>query len=363
MSKQKAVSQPSKTKTKKGPLLSPEGFEKALQKRSPWYQSIMDPLNGGGAKIPDPSGYNTACYQYVRRVTVPVNAQGVAGLRILQPYTLDSAASSTAGAIGQYQATGPASSIANLAFGDGAVAGASLLFADLNAALSSGGNSLAQAIRPVSGAIMGTYTGTSLSDAGTFVSFSTPTYNPSSNSSDSYMRNLFGSSLMPVKANRAAIARLLPIDRSADVTAAGIVNLPGVDYRAFVIANRALGAQNPIDRGFGVYATGMTPSTGSVDFIVVLNFEFIPRFIAGGFISSEASPQDPMEENFVLSTLDVGDAAGSVTLRDFSQAPSASSVVKAEKKEDTGPLSAVTESVGFLGSILEVGLPLLAAIL
>lgn len=57
-----------------------------LQKRSPWYSSIVDPLHGSDAKIPDDTGVETGTCQLVERYTAVSNASGVAGFRIVTPY-------------------------------------------------------------------------------------------------------------------------------------------------------------------------------------------------------------------------------------------------------------------------------------
>lgn len=57
-----------------------------LKKKSPWYQSIMDPLHGADAKIPDETGVETGTLQLVERMTVHTNDNGIGGMRILTPY-------------------------------------------------------------------------------------------------------------------------------------------------------------------------------------------------------------------------------------------------------------------------------------
>lgn len=346
----------------KNPHMSAEKFLSSLKKRSAWWSSIMDPVTGGGARIPDPSGYHTACYQYVKRVTVAVNAQGVAGLRITDPYSWASTAFGTAGEPCNFQTTIPTSAAANLAWGDGTTSGNGIYFQELNSTLANGVSSLASLIRPVSGAVIATYTGTSLSDAGTFVSYTNPAGLESSATADSRFRTLYGATVMPVKANRCSISRLLPVQRSPPVGSGGVLLNNAIDYRAFKQANRGITSDQTSYsfREFGVYATGCTASTGSVEFIIVVNYEFVPRFNTGNFIEATASPQDPIEENFVVSNLSEEDATGTLSLREFAEVPSSSGPTKAERDSVGGPLSFMTEVVGFLGPILEIGLPLLA---
>lgn len=341
-------------------LMDPETFAKRLKQRSQWWQSILDPISGAGARIPDPCGYHTATFQSVKRYTVPVNAQGIAGLRLTTPY-LANGSTGTTRLNGQIQMTDAASSSANLNWGNGAGSpGASTGFAEAEATLCAGSSSLASVIRPVSGCVMATYTGTSLSDAGTLVSYTNPGGIEANTVSDSRLKQLFGTSLTPVKANRAAISRLLPIQRGAVISAA--VPIHAADYRDFVSADLTGSLDRP-PRELGVYLVGGTPSTGSLEYVVVVNYEFVPRFQTGGLIAAQPSPVDPLEEAFVLSNLNVEDATGTCSIKQFSAAPSASSVTQAVKREESGPMSTMTEAAGFLGSILEVGLPLLGALL
>jgi hypothetical protein len=207
---------------------------------------------------------------------------------------------------------------------------------------------------------MGTYTGTSLSDAGTIVSYTNPGGLETNIVTDARLRQLYGAAVTPVKQNRVGIARLLPVQRSNTIRAAGAAQ-QSADYRDFVGADLTGSLERPA-REFGVYISGGTPSTGSLECVIVVNYEFVPRFQTGGLIPAEASPVDPLEEAFVLTHLGVEDAAGTCSLKQFASAPSASSVTQAERRENSGPMSALTEAAGFFGSILEVGLPLLGLI-
>jgi hypothetical protein len=348
-------------------FMDAEAFTKALKKRSQWFQSLMDPISGAGARIPDPSGYKTTCFQMVKRVTVPVGVAGVSGIRVTDLYPMDSGATvNTAGNFANFQITnGALANASNLNWSDGTTTGSSLYTPEVNGVLSAGATSLASLIRPVSSAIYASYTGTSLSDAGTFVSYVNPAGMEASSVADSRLRSLNGSSLLPVKANRVAISRWLPIQRSPSATAAGLMGTSTRDYRTFTSGNRTppttVNETCPCE--FGVYMVGGTASTGSVEFVIVTNYEFTPRFAQSGLIEASPSPQDPLEENFVMSTIEVKDATGSLPMRAFSEVPSASSVTKAEKVEESGPLAALTGAIGFLGPILEVAGPLLAALI
>lgn len=81
--------QPSHALTAKHP--KPKDPEKLihnrLKKKSPWYQSILDPLHGADAKIPDETGVETGTCQLVERFTISTGTTaGMGGIRILTPY-------------------------------------------------------------------------------------------------------------------------------------------------------------------------------------------------------------------------------------------------------------------------------------
>lgn len=351
----------SKANAKKSAVLTAEQFENRLKKRSQWWNSIQNPLEGAGARVPDPIGWRTSTYQMVKRFSLPLNAGGCAGLRVMSPVPCNNTGDSL-NLIGNYQVITAGGIVTNLAWGSlgGNVIGSSF-FDEVNTALCAGANSLADVIRPVSGGVYATYTGTALSNAGTIVSYTNPGGFESSNSSDTRFRSLATASVMPVKSNSVAIAKLLPMIRNI---APGPSYGGGMwDYRTFYPASFTRGGSDtPPTQELGVYLTGGTPSTGSLDILVVFNYEFKQR-LNSGLIPSLPSPIDPMEEAFVLGALDNDDATGTCSLKQYATAPSDSRVTQAEKQEESGPLASLTNAVGFLGPILEVGLPLLASVL
>lgn len=347
--------------------MTAEEFTKRLKKRSQWWCSIEDPVTGAGARIPDPCGFNTATYQFVQRFTLPVNAQGIAGLRVVSPYlqSAGNAASTTNAGASQYQVTNVNAAASALNWSDGSTTSNGLLFTQANSNLASpAGSSLASVARPVSGCVYGVYTGTSLSDAGEFVSYAaTGPGSTGDTTGDTYYRQLYGTTVVPIKGSRCAASRLFP-QKLATWVQGGVVQQANADYSTFVPTDRLPNqTKDNIFREFGCYLIGGTFSTGSVDFVVVINYEFVPRFQAASFVSVAPSPVDPFEESFVLGQVDMADATSTVTVKQYSAVPSTSSTVVAERQEQSGPLSPLTEAVGFLGPILEIGLPLLGSLL
>lgn len=75
-------------------LVESQGFDKSkfssdldnrLKKRSLYYQSLLDPMQGAGAKIPDLTAVPTGTFQLVQRVVGTTNAQGINAIRIPSP--------------------------------------------------------------------------------------------------------------------------------------------------------------------------------------------------------------------------------------------------------------------------------------
>lgn len=61
----------------------PKQIQSRLKTKSPWYQSLLDPLHGADVKIPDSTGVETGTLQCVQRVsiTVPTLSNSVCGVR------------------------------------------------------------------------------------------------------------------------------------------------------------------------------------------------------------------------------------------------------------------------------------------
>ena len=77
----------------------------------------MDPIRGGGVKIPDPVGTDTGTYQHVENVSVGVNANGIAGLRIITPYINNYHYGGDDNDGSNYQITSDTSTLSNLKWG------------------------------------------------------------------------------------------------------------------------------------------------------------------------------------------------------------------------------------------------------
>jgi len=249
-------------------------MDQNLKKKSPWYASLRDPIQGAGAKIPDETGINTAVMQLVQKVSVPVNAQGMAGCEIISPYINLVAGPS---ASQNFRTTASTSAVGAITWN---VAGG---FSN-----STSMQSVALAHRVVSAAIYGEYEGTSLNDSGDVTSYFLP-YAPNAQTVLSAIQANYGSSVIPVNKARSkpAVSRWFPI------------NVNNQSYKDFIsptLSSFGVGASERFCNGL-IYS-GVS-GTGSVIFTMVVNYEFVPSLNTVDFISPTPSPIDPIEEQLV----------------------------------------------------------------
>lgn len=347
-------------------LMSADRMIGALKKRSPWYQSIMHPLQGGGARIPDPCGFETATFQFVYDGTMAASSTGFTGVRALglQPSAnLSSIVTLNADCYGFQQAATDASG-SDIGFGLGGTAAATrgmCLTPDaMNTAISQGLSSMA---RVVSAAIHVWYEGALLNTAGDYVAYNNPAGLQSNGSSPNSFAALYGASVMPITQGRAAISRWLPITRNQSAITSGTTQSQfSNDYRAFTGSDISYSPtlKSPM-REFGVIIRGATAGT-VFRYRIVANIEFVPRLNTNSLFSVSASPIDVMEESFCLQNLGIEDASGDLPSRAVATVPSTNRVMEAARKETSGPMAAITEAAGFVGDIISLAKPLLALV-
>lgn len=308
--------------------MNKEAIQSRLRKKSPWYDSIMSPITGGGVKIPDPVGTDTGTYQHIENVTVSVTAGGIAGLRICSPY-INSYDSSQGF---NYQVSIPSVDVANISWGQGTTLGAPIPFARIPALMKSN----ARTHRIVSCSVIAQTEVSTLSDAGEMVAFVTP-FGMNVNASTALIpytqyQQQWDSSILPVNAHKPLMARWYPLESSFNYFTGGTFppqNDSYISYRDFVDPN--LGSEvetedlGVIPWEIGVACKGMTPSTGVVRFQIVVNYEFIPLF-STAMVSADPSPIDPMEEQLVNYWVAQDPVTAVVSQKEASKAPRQTSV-------------------------------------
>ena len=298
-----------------------------LKKKSAWIASIMDPLRGAGAKIPDAEGIPTACSQLVQKITVPVNAGGVCACEVVTPYVTSSASKN-------YRFSNAASVSTNLTW-------AAPEFFSNQTTL----QSIASSHRVVSGALYAEYEGTTLQDSGDVTTY-TRAYTPQALTALSAIQSTYTASVVPINKARskAVMARWFPI------------NINAQSYKDFVGTNFS-GIGSPGATPFwtlGAVFSGLPASVGSVIFTFVFNYEFVPTLNSMDFITPENSPVDPFEEQFAVQWAQQEPSTGITSNKKVDVSPS-SQVVQAA---DQG--MSADNMFGMLGQIIKEVVPLLA---
>lgn len=299
-----------------------------LKKASPWYSSYRDPIQGGGAKIPDTVGINTATLQAVQRVSVAVNAGGLAALEVISPYA------NLVGASGSNYKTSAPLSVSTGLIWNGAQA--------LSAAASV--RSIAQSHRIVSAAVYGEYEGTSLQDSGDCTAYLL-SFGGNVLTTLSAIQSLYGSSVVPINKARSKpmVSRWFPISVNEQ------------SYQDFFAPSfTAFGSGGCPNWTLGLIYNGLPASTGSVIFTIVVNYEFVPTLNSIDYISANPSPIDPFEEQLVEQWVQEDSQTG----------------LSSNKMVDVQPGSQVTEAAnqgmnaesgfGMLGGMIKEMLPELA---
>jgi len=317
----------------------------------------MEPIKGGGVKIPDAVGTHTGTYQHVENFTVPVGTNGIAGLRVISPYVNDYTYLEAGASDGSnYQVTNPDATTANLAWqgasppaapGTGAYA-----FTDLPQMM----KDVAQLHRIVSASVVAECETSTLQDSGEMCAFSTPFGCNTSSVPYATLQTQWDSSLMPINVHKPMCARWYPLKSQFNPfdTTQSINDeiTKEIGYDDFVQPDDIIwnvdGTTGVIPWEFGVVCVGLAPSVGAVRFRITVNYEFIPRSQTS-MVAYSPSDVDPTEEQLVNSWVSDCPVTGPISQAQASAPAMASSV--SEKSEPSG--------FGMLFNVIEEMAPLI----
>jgi hypothetical protein len=279
-----------------------------LKKKSPWFQSIQDPLHGADCKIPDEVGDETGTLQNVARAVCTVGAGGSAGFRINTPY------SCFGGVTGQGWTKNTAASAPNpLLWGPDIAWESSSVLMDY-----------AQGHRVVSCAVY-VQPACSLADcSGEMCFFQSPMDRQGYSSYDSYA-DLYGSVLVALNSTKPTCVRWYPYSRSEQTF--------GTFYnpKAPTVGDGTFGSVPFWELGF--VTTGV-PAGVSFRVTAVVNYEFLPRENAVNILDAAPSPNDAMETDLVENWVATTPSVFPVNERKISTPPSA---VTPNQAESAGP--------------------------
>lgn len=288
-------------------------MNKNLQRKSPWYQSIMDPAQGAGVKIPDDVAIETGTLQCCVEALFVTDAtpDGVSGIRTISLLPNLAAVGNLTGI--NYQTVTPASDITAINWDTAAAF-------PTNPTL----QSFAQKVRVTSAALY-VESEASLSNAsGEMIVGFTPYGYSNAPVIDSF-RNQFGTSIMPLNVSTPMKVLWTPI--SFDVQT----------YSAFWnTACLTLGDGDGECPQWELFClVSGVPAGVSFRARIIVNYEFVPLVNAIDIISANPSPNDSTEVNLVEAWVAETPAVRPSSTKEMSMAPSASIADKIP--QDGGP--------------------------
>lgn len=299
---------------KKG-TTSEDQIQNRLKKKSPWYQSLVDPKHNAGVKIPDENGCETGTMQLVQHVPVTIGANGCAGLRVTYPYPNLHNSGSALGS--NFQITNAATSTSgNAHWGNGTVDGNMIAFKS-NSTLQAS----TQGVRIVSASITATPECTDLNDSGEGCAFQTPFDVDNVNVAYNDIVNKFGSATLANNKKKALISRWYPTQMSDDQE--GVFK--SMSYKDFVDPNLSADGE-AVEWEFGIIYSGFPASSGTVKFEIIINYEFIPSLNTIDILDVAPSPIDPQEEMLVENWVQDIPSGGVVSDKQVTDAPAPTKV-------------------------------------
>lgn len=306
-------------------------IHKRLKKKSPWFQSIQDPLHGADAKIPDETGVETGTTQLVERMTVTTNGAGVCGLRVVSPFINDgNLAASDAETDGwNWQHVDPVAGVSSIKWGANNETGS---FVWHKGAAFSGVSELKRITnmhRVVSAALYVQPEPDGLTNKGEYTLFMQP----------------YGTTDSPDYNNYLNYYKSVPIPLSSPQPNGRICWVPFYrndwNYKSFVRTNGTTAAlDDDHDQCYPMWTFGMVTNgcNESVTFriTVVVNYEFIPTYNTLNVIDASPSPEDAQEVELVETWVQDMDVARPVGERAVSSSPSTVTPQHGETDEGTG---------------------------
>jgi hypothetical protein len=259
----------------------PEQIQNRLKAKSPWYQSILNPLHGADVKIPDATGVETGTLQLCQRTTVDVPVDGTIAFRIITVYPARNAADTGPEPAIQWTQTSNA--------GDPDWTAAITTPMDTTEPL----QTYSDGVRVVSAAIYCQPLTSLSSNSGMMIGYINPfgsSLFTATTPLDDYV-NHYKSALIPVNNNEPCIVRWYPIKQN------------GGFYDMFYDPSEKVDGTDPDVQKIPYYEMGVVV-TGSeeaalFEFTTVINYEFTPFSNAINILDAKPSPSDAQEVDLV----------------------------------------------------------------
>jgi len=299
-----------------------------LKKKSPWYQSIVDPLGGADVKIPDETGVETGTLQVCQRATATVNALNIAGMKISSPYINKKPTGVVSPAEGiNFQVISPAVGASTIAWGrlDGVtfVSGGGYPFQGTEEI-----QQITNSHRIVSAALYVQPEASLSTNQGEITLFQSPFSDETSEIYEDYM-NRYKSVIVPVNSNKASVVRWYPIARN------------DWNFKSFM---RTTGTEDTDDDesdacfpnwNLGFVADGCEPGT-VFRVMMVVNYEFIPKQNTLNVLGASPSPQDATETDLVENWVQDMPVAQAIPQSAAAKSPAAATLTHENNDEGTG---------------------------
>jgi hypothetical protein len=281
-----------------------------LKRKSPWYQSIIDPLHGADCKIPDDCGDETGTLQLVHRsiISVPTGVSTSGGFRTNTLY------SSVVGSTNQgFSHNGSSSTILGLSWASSQPWETSPVL-----------EAYAQGHRVVSAAIY-VQPECSLADcSGELCFFQTPMDRSSYTTYTDYA-NHYGSTIVALNSVKPMMTRWYPYSR------------PAMNYTDFYLPN-ASSVGNVANGNIPFWELGFitsgVPEGVSFRVTVAINYEFLPHYNAVNILDAAPSPTDATEAGLVEHWVAEAPVAHAVSTSKMTDPPSS---VTPSQDEAAGP--------------------------
>lgn len=290
-------------------------IDERLKRKSPWYQSIKEPIVNADVKIPDSTGVETGTLQLLQRF--PMNCDEDGCLAFRTTCLLPNAAGTTNEGLNWNIGDVKTGSVVDWTIGVNNPAAAIGSFST-NAPL----RDYAQGVRVVSAAVYAQSFSSLSTNSGVIISYFRPF--PSELETDGHSlfeyQNMYKTSITPINNNKPAVVRFLP------------VKLDGGMYDMFYNpANPTVGggydADGPetpfYELGHIIQGAG---ANDMFEITVCVNYEFIPLFNAINILDAKPSPVDAQEVELVENWVQDMPVSEMVTTQTVAKAPQASAV-------------------------------------
>jgi len=309
-------------------------IQKRLQKKSPWYNSILDPLHGADCKIPDETGVETGTLQCVHKVAATAGAGGIVGCCLFAPYPTFDAGANPQG---------------NYTLVDGATSTATSVVWNTTSEKLETTDALlafAQSTRIVSAAVYCQSESSLASNQGVYNTYAAAF--PEKDTREDFPRdgailenvqNHYKSAIIPVNNNKPAMVRWYPVARDVN------------SFKSF-FSTQSPDSVLPPNWVLMILGSGL--AEGSVhEFTIVVNYEFVPLANTINILNAAPSPKDATEVDLVENWVQEMDVGVMSSTRNVSSSPSA--VNPKHEDEPTG--------FGMFASVVGEILPWVLAIL